>query len=98
MGVWDDIDMSNFDGGEKEPNKKLSQLLKRSHNKLVANYYISERNKDKSFREKVSKGVSKFFGDPTERFFSNVEKLNDGCWIYKKRWFTFEKKDLQPKE
>lgn len=42
MGVWDDIDMSNFDGGENESNEKLSKILKRSHNQLVADYDRSE--------------------------------------------------------
>lgn len=91
-----DIPWNDWDD---EPSPMRNGLnTKVSHRKMVANSLTSERNKSKEFKEKVSKGLSSFYGDPKERFFSNVVKKNNGCWIYKKRWFVFEKNELQPKE
>lgn len=58
MGVWDDIDMTNFDGGEKEPDEKLKQLLSRSHNQLVGNYLRSIAHKGKVVSEETRKKLS----------------------------------------
>jgi len=57
-----------------------------SHGKLVANGQIATRNKDKKHREAVSKGLKKYFGTASERFFDLVVKQKNGCWIYPKRW------------
>lgn len=65
---------------------KSDVKVKVSHSKLVANSQISERNKNKEFTEKVSKGLKKYFGKSKDRFLSRVKKIPGGCWEYPNRW------------
>jgi len=60
--------------------------IKTSHRQLVANAQTSERNKNIKFRQKVSSGLKKYFGNAKERFFDNVKKQSNHCWIYPKSW------------
>ncbi len=65
---------------------KSDVKIKSSHNKLVANTQIAERNKKEDFKKKVSKGLKKYFGNAKDRFNDCVIKQTDGCWLYPKRW------------
>jgi hypothetical protein len=71
--------------------------IKNSHSKLVANNQISERNKKPEFREKVSNGVSKYYGTIEERFLSQIKKVKSGCWEYPNRWIGSGEDVYQPK-
>jgi hypothetical protein len=77
---------------------KSDVKVKTSHAKLVANNAIAERNKDAKFREKVSKGVKKFYGDSKKRFLNYITKQEDGCWICSKRTIMEDKVEYQAKE
>jgi len=72
--------------------------IKSSHSKLVANSLIAERNKDKKFREKVSKGLKKHFGTLEERFFNYVKKEKNGCWVCSKKTIMHDSVEYKPKE
>lgn len=76
------------------PNIKVNA----SHNKLVANTLISERNKDPKFREKVSKGLKKHFGSLEERFFNYITKNKNGCWTCSKKTIMNDGVEYQSKE
>lgn len=77
---------------------KLDVKVKTSHEKLVANTFIAERNKDQKFRKKVSNGLKKHFGSLEERFFNYVKKEKNGCWICSKKTIMYEGTDYKPKE
>jgi hypothetical protein len=79
----------------KESNKVLSNI---SDAKLIANAEIAERNKNPEFREKVSIGVKKFFGDSKERFLNYITKQKNGCWICSKKTIMEDKVGYQAKE
>jgi hypothetical protein len=90
------IDYSRWSTNDTSPiNSDIK--VKTSHAKLLANAEIAERNKDIKFREKVSKGVSKYFGTIEERFISKLKKVNNGCIEYPNRWIYNNKKAYQPK-
>lgn len=76
-------------------NKSFSKI---SDAKLFANELVAQRNKEKSFREKVSKGVSNHFGTIENRFESKLVKLSNGCIEYPNRWIYDGKKAYQPKQ
>jgi len=77
---------------------KSDVKIKTSHAKLVANSEIAERNKAEKFREKVSKGLKKYFGTLEDRFFNYVTKHKNGCWTCSKRTIMHDKIEYQSKQ
>ena len=65
---------------------KADVKIKSSHRKLVANTETGIRNKNIKFREKVSTGLKKYFGNAKKRFNDTLIKQTNGCWLYPKRW------------
>lgn len=89
----------DYNGWSEEASPISNKIkVKTSHNKLVANTFISDRNKDPKFREKVSKGLKKYFGSLNDRFFNYVTKHKNGCWTCSKKTIMHDKIEYQSKE